>query len=276
MLRHPSFHPLSRCRLVLLPAISLLSAGPGLLAQGDAAASSSLAASASQPADCSDISDAPCPPPPTPAPHTRPHVETSISLGAFAQITPTRLQNNTYDGTLLSTQTQGIAPTAGVLGTVRQQFRPWLGYSLNLGYTRADERYTFPSSLPGTDLHVPSNLYELSLSYVAEKRLTPRLSGFADIGAGFITVLPIIRYPTPAAQPDYHYPSVNFRPEGVTGFGLDLRLTHRLDFRAEYRGLLYKNPDFGGLQKSTTWTSEPTLSLVYRFGRTRPASPKQP
>lgn len=33
-------------------------------------------------------------------------------------------------------------PTIGVLGTFRQQFRPWFGYSLNLGYTQAAERYT--------------------------------------------------------------------------------------------------------------------------------------
>ena len=64
--------------------------------------------------------------------------QTSISLGTFAQLTPTRIEGNATD--LFSTN--GISPTIGVLGTFRQQFRPWFGYSLNLGYTQAAERYT--------------------------------------------------------------------------------------------------------------------------------------
>ena len=138
-----------------------------------------------------------------------------------------------------------------------------------MGYTRVDERYTYSPSTPaGSDLHIPNNLYEISFSYFAEKHLTPRLTGFADLGAGAIIALPIDRSGNPV-PPEFAYihPPVNYRPEGVTGFGLDLRLAQHLDFRAEYRGLLYKNPDFGNLQKSTTWTSEPTLSLVYRFGK---------
>jgi len=44
----------------------------------------------------------------------------------------------------------------------------------------------------------------------------------------------------------------------------DLHLSRRFDLRAEYRGLLYKNPDFqtGGdpYSKQLTLTNEPTLS----------------
>ncbi len=266
MLRHLSFQSSGSIRTAA--TLLLFASAPGFQAQ---TTSSSLAEASAADGNCSDLRSTPCPPTPPP-PGTPVHhgVETSISLGAFAQITPTRLQNNKYDGLLLSTQTQGIAPTAGVLGTFRQQFRPWLGYSVNMGYTRVDERYLLPSyPAYNSDLHVPSNLYELSFSYVATERLTPRLTGFADLGAGFLTALPTHRSVTPSGELPR---SANFRPESVTGFGLDFQLANNLDFRAEYRGLLYKNPDFGGLQKSTTWTSEPTLSLVYRFGGPHPVA----
>jgi hypothetical protein len=282
-----SHHPSSQLRQSLWTlatvAATLVSPfpRPNLHAQTIPASSSSLANTTSAMPGCSDLCDTPCAPPPVaPAPPPQHHTETSISLGAFAQITPTRLQTNYINSVDIGAQTQGIAPTAGVLGTFRQQFHPWLGYSLNLGYTRADERYTFPVTYPVTalhELHIPSNLYEVSLSYVAQKHLTPRLTGFAEIGAGAVIVLPVngasTAVPTGSATFD---PDVNYRPEGTTGFGLDLRLSQHLDFRAEYRGLLYKNPDFSYLQKSTTWTSEPTLSLVYRFGHKPATSTKQP
>ncbi len=269
MYHHRLFRPRLRLRTFATLFVATLSFthSPGLLAQLPGF-SSSLANLTQPLPNCTDLSESPCPPPP-PTPAPRHPAETSLSLGAFAQITPTRLQTNVYGTTELGTQTQGIAPTPGILGTFRQQFHPWLGYSLNMGYTRVDERYTYSPSTPaGSDLHIPTNLYEISLSYVAQKHLTPRLTGFADLGAGAVVALPTNHTGTPVS-PEFAYihPPVNYRPEGTTGFGLDLRLAQHLDFRAEYRGLLYKNPDFGGLQKSTTWTSEPTLSLVYRFGK---------
>lgn len=271
MLCHPSSQRSQRLwrASVAIPAtLTLFASDPWLLAQNKARFSRTPVPHGPFTTLCSDLFSAPCPPPPTGP--TKPaklswHPETSLSLGAFAQFTPTRVQVNTYGGVTTGVQTQGIAPTAGVLGTFRQQFRPWAGYSLNMGYTRVDERYTFTSPAPvHGPFHVPSDLYELSLSYVGQRHLSPRLDAFAQVGAGFVTVLPLHRTLSPGSG--FTPEPVNFRPEGTTGVGLDLRLAHNFAFRAEYRGLLYKNPDFGSLQKSTTWTSEPTLSLVYRFG----------
>lgn len=208
------------------------------------------------------------------------HPQTSISLGTFGQFTPTRLAGNPseFDNFF----TNGMSPTVGVLGTFRQQFRPWLGYSLNMGYTRVTERYTANAPSPGgggslnafgNEATIHNNMYELSLSYVARKQLTPRLSGFAEVGAGAVTFLPI--FPASAARynPDTGFikqiygPPVNFRPEGVGGVGIHLHLANSFGLNVEYRGLIYKEPDFGlNLQKSTTLTSEPTVSLTYSFG----------
>ena len=197
------------------------------------------------------------------------HPQTSVSLGTFAQLTPTRV----HGASQYILQTNGIAPTAGVFGTFRQQFRPWLGYSVNMGYTRVNERYTYGAAAPwGYDLRLPNNMYELSLSYTASKQLSPRMSGFLELGGGTVVFLPVIpasRQPYPGSTPQnaLYYAPVNFRPEGVAGFGIHLHLADSFGLRLQYRGLIYKDPDFGrNLQKATTITSEPTVSLTYSFG----------
>jgi len=52
------------------------------------------------------------------------------------------------------------------------------------------------------------------------------------------------------------------------GFGLNYRLTHALGVRLQYRGLVYKAPDFRVSDISTgSWThsAEPSLGLRLRF-----------
>jgi opacity protein-like surface antigen len=209
---------------------------------------------------------------PSPSPTHKPvpcrtglHPETSISLGTFAQLTATRIVTTPQAFT-----TESMSPSAGVLGTVRQSFSPWLGYSVNMGYTRASERGTlnagYKSSNTDNNFTIPANIYELSLSYLAEEHVTPRLSAFADVGAGMLAFQPGPRSTT--AIDGYRLPNlpVTYRPLGVGGVGLDYLLTHHLTLRAEYRGQLYKFADYGNaLPRYLTVTSEPTLSVVYNF-----------
>jgi hypothetical protein len=52
------------------------------------------------------------------------------------------------------------------------------------------------------------------------------------------------------------------------GFGLDYRVAHGLGVRFQYRGLLYKAPDYGVSGISTgAWThsAEPGLGVAFRF-----------
>jgi hypothetical protein len=202
---------------------------------------------------------------------TKRPTETSISLGAFPQLTATRIVTSPNAFT-----TESLSPSAGVLGTVRQSFSPWLGYSVNMGYTRATEHATdnagFPLSNNSSNLTLPANVYELSLSYLAEKHLTSRLSTFADVGAGMLAFLPEHRGSpaTDLALYGVFSPPVNYRPLGVAAFGIDYCLTPSLSLRAEYRGQLYKFADYGNaLPRYLTLTSEPTLSLVYNFTRAK-------
>jgi hypothetical protein len=189
---------------------------------------------------------------PAPAPHS-PHVETSVSLGVAPQLTASRVSTG-----------QSLDPSPAVLATFRQSFRPWLGYSVNLGYTRTTEHN---DTAYAAHYDIPASMYELSLSYLTQRHITRRLTAFADLGAGMVSFLPTGSASLSSPNGVYRLPlPVTFRPLGVAGFGFDYRYTPHLALRAEYRGLLYKYADYGvGLNRAITVSSQPTLSLVYNF-----------
>jgi opacity protein-like surface antigen len=203
------------------------------------------------------------------------HTDTSISLGAFSQLTIDRTSE------FFGYTQQGTAPSAGTLGTFRQTFSPWLGYSVNLGYSRVSEQYRNPGSIDTNldNTNIGSNVYETSVTYIAHTQANKRISLFGDIGPGLLTFLPY----SLVSDPNIGYPyqfvardlSVQVRPTGVFGSGIDVLLCHHLTLRAEYRGLVYNNPDFrtgDALSKRITLTSEPTISLVYHFRDLSPTS----
>lgn len=207
----------------------------------------------------------------TKAPAPRHKVETTLSLGGAPQLTATRIENGTSGGFL----TQSLHPSANLVATFRQSFRPLLGYSINVGYTRAAEHNTnnAGAELPGTrsNFYVPNNVWELSFSHVAQMHITHRLTGFTDEGAGFMAFQPAKRGSTttiPIPGGCCAVVGTNFRPLIVFGAGADYHFNPQWALRAEYRGLLYKYPDYGqGLPKLITITSEPTVSLTYTFGK---------
>lgn len=172
-------------------------------------------------------------------------IENSVSLGTFAQLTGARLPAR-----------ESLDPSAGVLGTWRQSFWPWLGYSFNFGYTRTAEHVPFGSS----SLRLPSNVYEWSFSYLAENHITTKLTGFLDAGAGWLHFRDIAPMgPVDSAE--------SSRPLGTAGIGVDYSYSRHWALRAEYRGLIYKYADYGSFPKAVTLSSEPTVSVVYSFGR---------
>jgi hypothetical protein len=223
-------------------------------------------------------SSSPAPPPCV----IKSHADTSISLGTFAQLTTGRSQDIPNNNTIV----QDTAPSAGVLGTFRQTFSPWLGYSVNLGYARVSDHYRgYGVAAEGGNyvdgFNVSTNVYESSVTYVAHTRVNKRYSIFADVGPGLLTFLPIHRGPDAINYVPFEYasliPGVQIRPTGVFGSGIDIHLTQHIDLRAEYRGLLYKNPDFNTgdapYSKLMTLTNEPTFSLVYHLHALRKTTP---
>ena len=189
---------------------------------------------------------------------------TDISVGIFGQLTPTRIQTSSETDSMPADNgepyiqaTQGTSASAGVLGTFHQQFKPWLGYNVNLGYSRFTENYSNGNTYIAT---IGTNMYELSAASVVQGPRTKRFSTFFQTGGAILTFLPT-QNPSPGA--------VQFRPALIFGVGFNYRLSEHLGVRAEYRGQFYKNPDFKmDLNKLFTVTNAPAVSLVYSFGGT--------
>lgn len=203
---------------------------------------------------------------------------TDLSLGVFGQLTPSRIPVATSvfsSGTGVTQTTQGTSPSAGVLGTFHQSVRPWLGYNVNIGYSRFSENYSEGwAVLPNkTSINPPNysfaqgsigtNMYELTVAYAVQGPKTKHFTTFAQLGGGGLFFLPT-KDPAPYSE--------QIRTTMVFGVGMNYKLSEHLGLRAEYRGLFYKNPDFKGfdspipVSKLFTVTSEPTIGIVYTFG----------
>jgi len=212
-----------------------------------------------------------------------------VSIGTEADLTaarmPTFTKVYTPPGTGITQVTQSAAPSAGVFGSFHQSFTPWLGYNIHFGYTRFTDHYsnaqeylttsttTFPSSSSFIRGNIRTNMYDLTISSVIEGPRTKRFSTFTEVGGGGLFFTPL-SVDTGARQ--------QTRPALVFGAGANFKLAPKLDLRAEYRGLLYKSPDFNltditpgitgtnqfPMTRLFTVTSTPEVSLVYHFGRT--------
>jgi opacity protein-like surface antigen len=145
----------------------------------------------------------------------------------------------------------------GVVATVRQSFHPWLGYEINYGYTRFTERY---STVP---FGVQNNLHEVSGAYLLQGPTIPilGLQPFGAVGVGGLLFLPTTvggqKYNQQWRVPLLYEVGVNY-PLFTSHFGL----------RLQYRGLVYKTPDFNSAQLTTNTrrqTSEPSVGAYLRF-----------
>jgi hypothetical protein len=145
----------------------------------------------------------------------------------------------------------------GLLATVRQSFHPWLGYEVNYGYTRFSERY---STVP---FAVQNNLHEVSGAYLLQGPTIPflGLQPFGAVGVGALIFLPT----TTGGQKYNQQTRVPLLYELGVNYPI---LTSHLGLRFQYRGLLYKTPDFNSASLTTNarrQTSEPSVGAYLRF-----------
>jgi opacity protein-like surface antigen len=145
----------------------------------------------------------------------------------------------------------------GGLASVRQSFHPWLGYEINYSYTRFSERY---STIP---FAVQSNVHEASGAYLLQAPTLPilGLQPFGAVGVGGLIFLPT----TVGGQKYNQQWRVPFLYEIGVNYPI---LTSHLGLRFQYRGLIYKTPDFNSSQITTNakrQTSEPTVGAYFRF-----------
>ena len=130
---------------------------------------------------------------------------------------------------------QGGSYSGGVLASYRYFFSARQGAEADYGYTRDTLQYSTPSGAAG----LLSDMHEFSASYVDRVPLG-RVTPFASAGFGGVVFDPATGGSfAPAA------PAPQARPAFVYSVGADITITSHLSFRAQYRGLVYKAPDFG-------------------------------
>lgn len=190
-----------------------------------------------------------------------------VSLNGGPEIT----SQATGNGTTL-TPTQSVA----VLVTGRYRFSERSSVEFNYGHTANSQIY-FASPLT---YRIHNTISEYSGAYVVSFLQSERLEPFVFAGAGALTFYPGYSLNTindvltniPASQ--------QTKPTFLYGGGLDYQvfslvplirrstLTHHLALRLQYRGLLYKAPDFK-VQNLFTGArehmAEPTIGVVVKF-----------
>lgn len=168
------------------------------------------------------------------------------AVNVFGQSTGTSNGNGIRDA---------ASESMGGLATFRQSFKPWLGYEVNYSYTRFSETYSTQY------FHVQDNVHEATGAYLFQ---APKLFGFqpfAAAGTGWLLFLPT----TAGGQHNHQQGRVPLLYELGVNHPI---LTDHFGARFEYRGLVYKAPDFNQPNQttnSTRQTSELALGLYARF-----------
>jgi hypothetical protein len=200
-----------------------------------------------------------------------------FALGVSGEFTETRtpMTRSSEASAFVTQETQAIDASAAVLGSFHQSIKPWVGYTVNVGYTRSTHDYSYaqgfiqnpnaPGEVTYSQGAIMADRYELTLGYVVEGPRNKRFRTFAQVGGGGLFFVPTASY----------FANQQTRPTMLFGVGMEYKVAPHLGVRAEYRGLFYKGPNFAydfdnvPVQRLFTITSSPTISLVYRFGGDR-------
>ncbi len=201
-----------------------------------------------------------------------------------------RFDFSASEGALFTTQVSGngIVQTAtngaGLFGTIRVRFNP--KHSLVFNYGRDKNSQIYHSI---EDFHVLANITEYSGAYMFTPVKKGRFEPFLLAGVGALRFSPRTTW---VFLPPLEPPEGNNTPDNIQinlhaakqtqlaflyGFGVDYQLPkfHRFALRFQYRGFLYKAPDFkidasSGSDVSLftgarSHVAEPSAGLVFRF-----------
>lgn len=153
--------------------------------------------------------------------------------------------------------------SGGFLVSYRYAFHPHSSVELNYSYSRNTQYYTIIGSTTGPFTAQQANVQEITGAYVLDRDRSRRLDPFVLAGAGAL-----IFNPTTNSTNATFGSTTQTTAAFLYGFGLNYRLVHGLGLRFQYRGLIYKAPDFGVTDISTgSWShsAEPSVGLTFRF-----------
>jgi len=178
----------------------------------------------------------------------------------------------------------GITQTAteggGGFGTIRVRFNPKHSFAFTYGRYKNSEIYRSIDNF-----HILTNISEYSFAYMFTPFQKGRFEPFVLAGVGAIRFSPrstwVFFPPLPGNIPNNIQIDLNATKQTQIGYlyglGLDYRVPYftRLAVRLQYRGILYKEPDFdidanhGSTLSFFTGArghmAEPSVGLVFRF-----------
>jgi outer membrane immunogenic protein len=148
--------------------------------------------------------------------------------------------------------------TGGFLIGYRYNINRWLAAEANYGYDRDTQIY-FGSGLG----RVQSNVHQVTGEAVVKLPSFLRLQPYALAGGGALMF-----DPTGNAGGSFAGATGEAKGAFVYGAGADYAFTKHISLRAEYRGYVYKAPDFNLASLNTnawTHTAQPSAGIVFRF-----------
>jgi len=162
------------------------------------------------------------------------------------------------DGLGLSQQS---TKSGGVLAGYRYHISRWFSAEANYGYTRNTQQYfsSAGASRIQADVHATTADLVVNLPFSIAGKVIPYALG----GAGALVFRPTNNVGASVAGAD-----TQAKGAAVYGGGIDYSMLRHVSLRAEYRGYVYKVPDFGiGTLNPDTWThtAQPSAGLVFRF-----------
>jgi opacity protein-like surface antigen len=156
--------------------------------------------------------------------------------------------------------TQRSTNTGGFLVGYRYHFNRWLAAEGVYGYDRNTQHFFSPAGFSGvqTNVHQATGGFVVNLPTPVRFRIAPYL--LAEGGA-------LVFDPT---NNGFGVAGAQRQAVGVFAYGggADFPIVKHVSLRAEYRGLVYKTPDFGIASLNTdtvTHTAQPSAGIVFRF-----------
>lgn len=150
--------------------------------------------------------------------------------------------------------------TGGIQLEYRYRINRWFSAEGNYGFDRNSERFFSSDGLS----RVQSNVHAVTGDVVVKLPLRIRhIDTYALAGGGAL-----IFDPTGNAGGSVAGADNQSKGAFLYGVGADYVLTRHISLRAEYRGFVYKDPDFGVQSLRTdswTHTAQPSAGFVYRF-----------
>lgn len=200
-----------------------------------------------------------------------------LSLGAWAQGRPSAQSRRPVEepqwelsvqGTGFFTKdvngtgtTYSATQTAGALGTLRRHLKPQLSVEVAYGFSRNTQKYQVASQ----GFRIQTNINQATAAFVAHMtpRLHEKLNPYLLLGGGGLIFAPT------GSQANY-ISGATHQTKGVFvyGGGVNYAISKKLDFRLEYRGLIYGTPAFGFgslITNAVTHTAVPSIGIGYKF-----------